>query len=128
VITLMLKNDMICCRTSSSSLSSLGNNPSPRNHSICVNRGKCNQTCEPTSRVFSSALMRQNLHVADSIFIPWNEAYYHSMSLSSLLLSMPCWEGNPMGDTFSPIFSLNNLNNNVRSCCVYFVACCLHAD
>ena len=100
-IPLVLKNAWICFRTSSSSL---GNNPSLQNHSFCENRGKCNQTCEPTSRVFSSALMRQDLLVADSILLPWNEAYNHSLSLSSLLLSMPCWEGNPMGDTFSPIF------------------------
>ena len=37
--------------------------------------------------------MRQDLHVADSSYLPWNEAYEHSLSLSSLLFSMPCWEG-----------------------------------
>ena len=120
---LVLKNAWICFRTSSSSL---GNSPSLQNHSFCENQEKCNQTCEPTSRVFCSALMRQDLLVADSIFIPWNEAYYHSLSLSSLLLSMPCRDGSPMGDTFSPKFSLNN--DSARNCCVYFISFCLHAD
>ncbi len=122
-IPLVLKNSWICFRTSSSLK---GNNSSTQNHSICENRGDCNQTCELTNRVFSSALMRQDLLVADSIFLPRNEAYKHSLSRSSLLLSMPCWEGNPMGDTSSPINSLNN--DSARKCCVYFVACCLHAD
>ena len=78
----------------------VGNNPSLQIQSFSENRGKCNRTCEPTNGFFSSALMRQDLHVADSSYLPWNEAYAHSLSLSSLLLSMPCWEGKPNGRHF----------------------------
>jgi len=39
--------------------------------------------------------MRQDLNVADSSYLPWYEANEHSPSLSSLLLLMPCWEGEP---------------------------------
>ncbi len=42
-----------------------------------------------------AVLMRHSLHVADSCYLPWNEAYRHSLSLSSLLLLMRCWEGMP---------------------------------
>jgi hypothetical protein len=55
--------------------------------------------CHPTStdELFSAVLMRQDLHVADSSYLPWNEAYKHSRTLSSHLLLMPCWEGKPNG-------------------------------
>ena len=39
--------------------------------------------------------MRQDLHVADSSYLPWNEAYDHSLSLSSHLFLVPCYEGEP---------------------------------
>jgi hypothetical protein len=39
----VLNNARICT-------SSRGNNPPQQNHSICENRGKCNQTCEPIGR------------------------------------------------------------------------------
>ena len=81
-ISLVMNNAWICFTTSSSSL---GNNPSQQNHWIRENRGECSQTCEPTSRVFSSILTRQDLLVADSIFLQCYEAYDHSLSLSSLL-------------------------------------------
>ena len=91
------KNAWICFRTS---FSWVGNNLSLQIRSFGENRGKCNRTCKPTNGFFSSALMRQDLHVADSSYLPWNEAYAHSRSLSSLLLSMPCWEGKPNGRHF----------------------------
>jgi hypothetical protein len=74
-------------------------------HSFCKNGGKYNQPCEPTIRVFSSPQTRQDQHVANSIFIACNEAYYHSLSLSgsSLLLSIPCWEGKPNGRRWATI-------------------------
>ena len=85
---LMLMNAWICFRTS---FSFVCNNPSlaPQICSFGGNRGKCNQTCDPTDGLFSSVLMRQDLHVADSSYWPWNEAHEHSLSLSSHLLLMP---------------------------------------
>jgi hypothetical protein len=55
---------------------------------------------DPTNVLFSFVLMKQDLDVADSSYLPWSEAYKHSLSLSSLLLSMPCWEGKPYGRRF----------------------------
>ena len=44
--------------------------------------------------------LRQDLHAADSYCLPWNEAYYHSLSQACLLLLAPCWEDNPNWATF----------------------------
>ena len=93
----VLKNAWICLITS---FSFVGNNPSLQIRSISENRGKCNRTCDPTDRLFSSVPMRQDLNVADSSYLPWYEANEHSPSLSSLLLSMPCWEGEPNARQF----------------------------
>jgi hypothetical protein len=49
------------------------------------------ETLDPTDGLFSAALMNQNLSVADSSNLPWNEACKHSLTLSSLLLLIPCW-------------------------------------
>jgi hypothetical protein len=46
--------------------------------------------------LFSFVLMRQDLRVADSSYLPLNEAYEHTLSLSSHLLLMPLWEGEPI--------------------------------
>ncbi len=45
--------------------------------------------------------MRQDLLVADNIHLPWNEAFYHCLSLS-FLICYQSLEGKaiPMGDTF----------------------------
>ena len=96
--SLVLKNACICFRTS---FSWVGNNPSLQIHSICENRAKCDWTCDPTDEVFSSVLMRQDLHLADSSYLPWYEAYERSLSLSSHFLLMPCWEGEPKQRQFS---------------------------
>jgi hypothetical protein len=93
-IPVVLKNDWICFRTSSPLL---GNNPSLQSHSFCENWGKCNQICGQTNEAFPSS---KTYNVADSSCLPGNEAYKHSLSLSSLLLSMPCWEGTPNGRHF----------------------------
>ena len=93
----VLKNAWICLITS---FSFVGNNPSLQIRSFRENRGKCNRTCDPTDRLFSSVPMRQDLNVADSSYLPWYEANEHSPSLSSLLLSMPCWEGEPNARQF----------------------------
>ena len=95
--SLVLKNAWICLRAS---FSSVGNNPSLLIHSICENQAKCYWTCDPTSEVFCSVLMRQDLHVADSSYLPWYEAYERSLDLSSHLLLTPCGEGEPKQQQF----------------------------
>ncbi len=122
----VLKNAWICFIIS---FSFVGNNPSLHIRSLSEIWGKCNRTCDPTTdRPFSSVPMRQDPNVADSSYVPWYEAYEHSLSLSSLLLLMPCWEGkaSPMSDIFSPKFSLKDYS--ARKNCVYFVAYCLYTD
>ncbi len=85
----MLKSacQWICFRTS---FSWVRINPSLQIHLFCENWRKCFQTWNLTYGLFSSVLIRHDLHVADSL--PWNKACKHSLSLSSLLVSMPCWE------------------------------------
>jgi hypothetical protein len=64
--------------------------------------------------------MRQGLNVADSSYLQMNEAYKHHLSLSSRLLSMPCWEGKPIGRRiFANVFIQNLFQHG---------ACCLDAD
>ncbi len=84
---LMWKNVWICFRTS---FSCVCNNPPLQIRSFGGNWGKCNQQCNPTYGHFCSALMRQDLHVADCSYLSWNEACEHCVSLSSHLLLMPC--------------------------------------
>ena len=50
---LMLKNDCLCFRMSSSFV---GNNPSLQIHSFSEDRGKCNQTGNPSISDFSTNL------------------------------------------------------------------------
>ena len=90
--SLVLKNAWICLRAS---FSSVGNNPSLRIHSIRENRAKCYWTCDPSDEVFCSVLMRKDLLVADSSYLPWYEAYERSLDLSLHLLLAPCGEGKP---------------------------------
>ena len=98
----VLKNAWICLITS---FSFVCNNPSLQIRSFRENRGKCNRTCDPTDRLFSSVPLRQDLNVADSSYLPWYDANKNSPSLSSLLLSMPCWEGEPnVTQFFAEIF------------------------
>ncbi len=83
------------------------NNPSLQIYLLCEIWRKCYQTCSSTYGLFSAVLMRNDLHVADRSYSPWNEAYNHSLPLSSHslpltshLLSMPCWEGKADGQIF----------------------------
>ena len=94
---LMLMNAWICFRTS---ISFEGNNPLLQIRSFGGNRGKCNRTLDSTEPLFSSVLMRQDLRVADSSYLSWNEAYEHSLSLSSPLFLVPIYEGKPNGRHF----------------------------
>ena len=88
----MQMNAWICFRTSVL-VRVKGNNPPLQIRSFGGNRGKCNRTRDSTEPFFSSVLMRQDLRVADSSYLPWNEAYEHSLSLSSHLFLVPCYEG-----------------------------------
>ena len=122
--SLMQMSAWICFRTS---FSFEGNDPPLQIRSFGGNRGKCNRTRDDTEPLFSSVSMRQDLHVADSSYLPWNEAYDHSLSLSHLIcfwcLAM---KASPMSDTFSLIFSLKD--DSARKNRVEFVACCLNTD
>ena len=70
--------------------------------------------------------MRQDLRVADSSYLPWNEAYEHSLSLSSHLFLVPCYEGKPNErHFFADIFIKDDSSRKNR---VEFVACCLNTD
>ena len=116
----MPNNAYICFRTS---FSIVGNNPSEsfQIRSFSENRGKCNQTCDPTDRLFSSVPMSQDLHVADSSYVLWYEAYKHSLSLSSFLLSMPCWEGEPNAQPFFAEIFIKRRFCSEKSC----LLCCI---
>jgi hypothetical protein len=72
-------------------------NPSLQIHSLGENLRKSYLTFDATNGLFSAVLMRQDQHVAVYSYLPWNEAYKHSSTLSSLLLLMPCWDGKPNG-------------------------------
>ncbi len=91
------KNAGIYFRTSSSCVV---NNPSLQIRSFCDNGRKCYRTCDPTNGLSAAVLIRQDLHVADGSYFSCDEAYKHSVTLSSHLLSMPCWEGKPNGRQF----------------------------
>ena len=119
----MLMNAWICFRTS---ILVEGNNPPLQIRSFGGNRGKCNRTRDDTEPLFSSVSMRQDLHVADSSYLPWNEAYDHSLSLSSHLFLVPCYEGKPKEKQFIADISLKD--GSARTNHVKFVAYCLNTD
>ncbi len=100
---LVLKNAWICFRTSLAAITWEGNNLSLQIHLFCKKLWKCYQTCNPTNGL--SLLSWRNttykLQIARlSSYLPWNEAYKHSRTLSSHLLFMPCCEGKPNGRHF----------------------------
>ncbi len=73
---------------------------------------------------FSAVLMRNNLHVADFSYLPWNEAYKHSLHLSSHFLLMPSLEGKPNGRHFSPKIFLNK-DSVCKFVSTWFHAACM---
>ena len=89
---LMLKNDCLCFRTSSSFV---GNNPSLQIQSFTEDRRKCNQTGNPSISDFSTILTSDILILADCSHLPSDEAYRQCLSLPSNHLSMPCYECKP---------------------------------
>ncbi len=116
---LVLKNAWICFNTS---FFWVGNISLLQIHLFCEYQRKCYLTCNPTNGFSSAVLMRQELHV-DSSYLPWNEAYKHSLSLSSILLSMLAEK---TIDLSPPIYLFKD--HSVQKYCVNFVACCLHAE
>ena len=73
--------------------------------------------------LFSSVLMRQDLRVADSSYLPWNEAYDHSLSLSSHLFLVPCYEGEPNERHFFADIFIKRWFCSKKSCRI----CCMLA-
>ena len=117
---LMLMNAWICFRTS---ISFEGNNPPLQIRSFGGNRGKCNWTRDSTEQLFSSVLMRQDLLVAGTSYLPWNEAYEHSLSLSSHLFLVPCYEGEPNEHHFLADIFIKRWFCSKKSCQI----CCMLA-
>ncbi len=78
---LMLKNAWVCFRKS---IFLVENNLSLQ---FCENQRKCHQpeTCYPTYGLFSAVLMRQDLHVADRLYLPWNADCKLLITLFSLI-------------------------------------------
>ena len=69
---LMLKNDCLCFRMSSSFVC---NNPSLQIHSFSEDRGKCNKTGNPSISDFSTILTSDTPILADSSHLRSYEAY-----------------------------------------------------
>ncbi len=101
----------------------------------CCREGLNHSFCE----IEESATGNANRQVEFSLLPWWDKTYMlqtvfssHGMklittlSLLSLLSSMPCRKAIPTGDTFSPKYWLNN--DSARNWCAYFTACCLHAE
>jgi hypothetical protein len=61
------------------------------------------------------------VHLADSTYLPWNEANEHSLSLSSLLLLMPCRESKPDGRQFFAEILIKRLLCSTTLC----LLCCM---
>ncbi len=100
---LMLKKACLCFRISSLSSPFVDNNPSLQIHSFSEDQGKCNRTGNPSISDFSTVLTSHILTLADSSYLPSDEAYRQRISLPCDRLSTPCY---PMRSIFSPKFSL----------------------
>ena len=101
-----------------------GNNPPLQISSFGGNRGKCNRTRDSTEPLFSPVLMRQDLHVADSSYLPWNEAYEHSLFLSSHLFLVLCYEGKPKERHLFADMFIKRLFCSKKSCRI----CCMLSE
>jgi hypothetical protein len=89
---LMLKHTWLSFRISSSFA---GNNPPLQIHSFSEDRGKCNNTCNPSISDFSTILVSHILILADSSHLPSDKAYRQRLSLPCYSLSTPCYECKP---------------------------------
>ncbi len=113
---LMLKNAWLCFRISSSLV---GNNQSLQIHSFSEDRGKCNKTGNPSISDFSTILTSDTLILADSSYLPSDEAYRQCLSLPCYRLSTPCYECKPNARHFFDKFSLKR--DSAWAKCVYSV-------
>jgi hypothetical protein len=86
---LMLKHT--CFRISSSFV---GNYPSLQIHSFSEDRGKGNQTSNPSISHFSTILASHIVILADSSHLPSDEANRQRLSPPHYRLSTPCYECN----------------------------------
>jgi hypothetical protein len=95
---LMLKNDYLCFRISSS-FKFIGNNPSLpvqiHHDSFSQDRGKCNKTGNPSISDFSTILTSDIPILADSSHLPSDEAYRQCLFLPCNRLLTPCYECKP---------------------------------
>ncbi len=89
---LMLKNARLCFRISSSFV---GNSPSLQIHSFSEDRGKHNKTSNPSISDFSTMLASHILILADSSYLPSDEANRQLLSLPCYRSSTPCYERKP---------------------------------
>ena len=103
IMMLKTRNACLCFRMSSSFV---GNNPSLQIHSFSEDRGKCNQTGNPSISDFSNNLTSDILTLADSSHLLSDEAYRQCLSLPCNRLSTPCYECKPNARHFSIKFSL----------------------
>ncbi len=94
---LMVKNTWLCFRTSSSFV---GNNPSLQIHSFSEDRGKCNRIGNPSISYCSTILTSQILILADSSYLPSDEAYRQRLSLPCYRLSTPRYVCRPNARIF----------------------------
>jgi hypothetical protein len=90
----MLKNAWFCFRISSSFV---GNNPSLQIHSLSEDQGKYNKTGNPCISDLSTILTSYIRILADSSYLPSDEAYRQRLPLPCYLrlLLTPCYECNP---------------------------------
>jgi hypothetical protein len=95
---LMLKNAWLCFSVSSSFVS---NNPSLQIHSFGEDRGKRNKTGNPSINDFLTILTSHILILAESYYLPSNEACRQRLSLPCYLLSTPCYKCKPNARHFS---------------------------
>ena len=76
------------------------NNPSLQIHSFSEDQGKCNQTGNPSISDFSTNLMCDILILADSSYLPSDEAYRQRLSPPCYGLSTSRYEGKPKARHF----------------------------
>ncbi len=88
----MLKSAWLCFRIISSFV---GNNSSLQIHSFSEDLGKGNKIYNASISDFSTILTSHILILADSSYLPIDEAYKQRLSLPCYRLSTPCYELNP---------------------------------
>ncbi len=93
---LMLKNAWLCFGIFCELSSFVGNNPSPQIPSFSEDQGKCNKIGNPSISDFSTILTSdiliiKDLILADSFYLPSDEALTQLLSLPCYRLSTSCY-------------------------------------